>query len=766
MQRAMDRLEGFVGRHRRLVLIGWLLVLLAALPFTLRQTENLTSGGFVVPGSGAEAVDRAIEDFEGAERESMAVVLAVRRGGDDESVRRALERVDRAADEVDHVSLAKADRERAEASIAKRPILVVPLKSTGDTNEAADAASELREELKPSNEPRGGVETHLVGQQALWAGMQDLTKEDLEKAELTGFPIVFIILLAAFGSLAAATLPLALGFGSVALTGAAVYFLSLATEMSVFVTNVASMIGIGVAVDYSLFVLARYREEIQAGLDPAEARRVAMRTSGLAVAFSGITVIVSLAGLFMVQSTTIRSMAMGAIIVVAISILAAVTLLPALMSALGARAYSRGRLAVLGQLIVRSLRWRRRRPGRTDPAHAKAGFWQRWTSGVMRRPVIATLLSAAALLALAIPALDLEWGDGALRQFPEGNETRVGAELAAKAAGPGASGPTQVVVEFDRGKVPGAANRRALRDYVAGLKRDRAVASVRPPVTSKDGRSALIVLTPKTDAESPQARALLDRLRADAGAERGIGSRADVEVGGTTAYVEDFKDLVAGSLWKIALFVMGFSYLVLLVLLRSVLLPLKAVAMNLLSVAAAYGVLVVVFQYGWFDGFLGFESLGYINSMTPPFLLAIVFGLSMDYEVFLLTRIKERYDATRDTRKAVAQGLAASARTISSAALIMVAVFAVFAGTGVPSVKEIGLGLSVAIALDATLVRLVLVPAAMELMGRWNWWLPGWLDRILPHADFESSGRSGGDPEPPPGAGRGAEEREPVPAGA
>ena len=766
MQKAMDRLEGFVGRRRRFVLIGWLLLLLAALPFTLQQTDNLTSGGYTVPGSGSEAVNQAIKDFEGAERESLAVVLAVRKGGDAKSVRRAIVRVQRAADDVAHVSLPAASRERAEKSADRKPILVVPLKVSGDSNAAADAATELREELKPSNEARGGIETHLVGQQALWAGMQDLTKEDLEKAEITGFPIVFLILLAVFGSLAAASLPLALGFGSVALTGAAIYFLSTATEMSVFVTNVASMIGIGVAVDYSLFVLARYREEVQAGLDPAEARRVAMRTSGLAVAFSGITVMVSLAGLFMVESTTIRSMAMGAIVVVAISILAAVTLLPALMAVLGPRAYSRGRLAVLGQLVVRSVRWRRRRPGRTDPANAKPAFWQRWTNGVMRRPVIATLLSAAALLALAIPALNLEWGDGALRQFPEGNETRVGAELAAKATGPGAAGPTQVVVDFDRGKVADGANERALSDYVAGLKRDRAVADVEPPVTSKDGRSALIVLTPKSDPESPQARALLDRLRADAGAERGIASRAEIDVGGTTAHVEDFKDLVAGSLWKIALFVMGFSYLVLLVLLRSVVLPLKAVAMNLLSVAAAYGVLVMVFQYGWFDGFLGFESLGYINSMTPPFLLAIVFGLSMDYEVFLLTRIKERYADTRDTRKAVAQGLAASARTISSAALIMVAVFAIFAGTGVPSVKEIGLGLSVAIALDATLVRLVLVPAAMELMGKWNWWLPGWLDRILPHADFESSGRSGGAGDPPATRAPVADEREPQPVGA
>jgi RND superfamily putative drug exporter len=248
-----------------------------------------------------------------------------------------------------------------------------------------------------------------------------------------------------------------------------------------------------------------------------------------------------------------------------------------------------------------------------------------------------------------------------------------------------------------------------------------------------------------------------------AGAERGEGGArvGDVAVGGATASVEDFRDLVAGSMWKIVLFVLAFSYLVLLVLLRSLLLPLKAVLMNLLSVGAAYGVLVAIFQWGWLDGLTGYESLGYINTMTLPLLLAITFGLSMDYEVFLLSRIRERYDATGDTRLAVGQGLARSAATITSAALIMVAVFAVFAGTGVPSIKEIGLGLAVAIALDATLVRLVLVPATMEIMGRWNWWLPAPLARVLPEVDFEASGAADAPATAPVQRGR-----EKVPAGA
>jgi uncharacterized membrane protein YdfJ with MMPL/SSD domain len=730
MQAAMDRLDGFTRRHGRLVAAMWLVLLLAALPFAARQTEHLTSGGFEVPGSGSAAVERGLKAFDGAQRSQLAVVVARRPGASDADVRAAIDKARRGADKVAHVALAPAAAEAAARRAASAPITVVPLQLSGTQNDAADAASDLRRELGlGTDSAKGPVELHLVGQQALWAGMQDLSKHDLASAETAGFPIVLLILLAVFGSLAAAALPLALGVASVAITGAAIFFLSQATQMSVFVTNIASMIGIGVAVDYSLFVLARYREEIAAGASREEARRTAMRTSGIAVAFSGVTVMIALAGLFLIDAATIRSMAMGAIIVVAVSVLAATTLLPVLMSVFGRRAYARGRAAIVGGLVFRGLRNMRRRAGSTHPSRDRSPFWERWAQRVMRHPVIAAVLSAALLLTLAVPALSLKFGDGALRQFPAGNETRVGAELAAKATGPGAAGPAQVLVTFDQGKADAA----ALDRYAADVRRDPEAASVATPRISKDGRAALISITPRHDPESPAARALVSRLRADPGAV----PAAHIEVGGSTAQVEDFKDLVSGSMWKILLFVLAFSYLVLLVLLRSVLLPLKAVLVNLLSVAAAYGVLVAVFQWGWLDSLLGFHHLGYVNTLTPPFLLAIVFGLSMDYEVFLLTRVRERYDATGDTRRSVGEALAASARTISSAALIMVAVFATFAFTGVPSVKEIGVGLAVAIALDATLVRLVLVPAVMELMGKWNWWLPKPLARVLPRADFE-----------------------------
>jgi uncharacterized membrane protein YdfJ with MMPL/SSD domain len=307
-------------------------------------------------------------------------------------------------------------------------------------------------------------------------------------------------------------------------------------------------------------------------------------------------------------------------------------------------------------------------------------------------------------VALALPALGLKTGTGALRQLPSGHEARAGYAAVAQVLGAGAEAPVEVLAP------------RALADHVIRtLAADPEIARVAPASAARDGRSVLIAAQPRSDGESPAAKALVERLRR---------ALPEARVGGVTAAQEDLTQLITGSMWKIALFLLGLSYLVLVVLLRSVVLPLKAVLMTLLSVGAAYGVLALVF--------------GTVATLTLPLVLAVVFGLSMDYEVFLLSRIRERYAVTGDTAQAVAQGLAASARTITSAAVIMVSVFAIFVSVGVPSIQHIGLGCAVAIALDATVVRLVLVPAAMSLLGRWNWYLPRPLERVLPRADFDA----------------------------
>jgi uncharacterized membrane protein YdfJ with MMPL/SSD domain len=386
-----------------------------------------------------------------------------------------------------------------------------------------------------------------------------------------------------------------------------------------------------------------------------------------------------------------------------VSVVAAATLLPALISLLGKRAYTRGRVFTLLGLIRRSRS--PRRPGSTHPdAPEPPSFWARWAGAVMRRPVPAVAAGIAVVLLLATPAIRMSTKSGALYQFPKGNEMREGFEAARAITGPGASNPVQVV-----------APRAQAGAVTKTLRSDPEVARIQPPVTSKDGSRVLVAAIPRHEGESKQTEALVHRLRHEL--------PADAQVGGTTAGLLDFNALVNGSMWKIALFVLGLSYLVLLLLLRSVVLPLKAVAMNLFSVGAAFGVLTVVY--------------GDLSTITPPLVLAVVFGLSMDYEVFLLSNIRERWRKTGDTRTAVAEGLTASAKTITSAALIMVTVFTVFVFTGVPSVAEIGLGCAVAIAVDATIVRLVLVPALMELLGRWNWWLPGPLQRVLPSRSLE-----------------------------
>jgi uncharacterized membrane protein YdfJ with MMPL/SSD domain len=739
-----NKLAGVLGRRRWWVLAIWLVVVLAALPFAAKQTEHLSGGGFDVPGSQSKAVSEAVQAKFGSQSDGVSVLLKAAPGASPAQVREAVARVEGEVAEVEGVALPAATARQGEQQLASGGTAILPLRSDLSADELIDSATDLREGLDPGAAV-AGVTPYLVGQPTIWAGMQEISKKDLSQAEATGFPIVAIILLVVFGSLAAAALPLALGFVSVLVTGAVIYFISLGMTTSVFVTNMASMIGIGVAIDYSLFILARYREERELGRDRDAARAAALSTSGLAVSFSGLAVIISLAGLWMVDNQALRSMALGAMTVVAVSILTATTLLPALITTLGDR-------VLPGGVVGRVERWFRRRfyrrhkpePAGAEPTLANASrFWTNWTRRVMAHPWRAVLGVTAVLLLLAVPLLSVKTGTEALAQFPKDSDVRVGSELASAALG-GGTDPVQVVAAFDG--APTAADRAEVDALAGELRADPAVSAVAAPAYAGD--SVLLQATPSGGSETDRTTALIERLRDTTVPASALARTATVEVGGETARAMDSRDQIAGSMWKIVLFVLALSFVVLTVMLRSLLLPLKAVLMNLLSIGASFGILVAIFQWGWLDGFLGFESLGALDTINVPLIFAVVFGLSMDYEVFLMSRIRERYLRHGDNERAVAEGLASSARTISSAALIMTSVFAVFVLTGVPSIKQIGLGSAIAIALDATLVRLILVPAAMKLMGAWNWWLPGWLDRLLPNLSFE------GEPEPEPPAPR------------
>ena len=721
----MLKLDAALRRRRRLFIGLWAVALVAALPFAARQADHLTGGGWEAAGSESVEVNRTVErEFPGARTASLVAVLVPREGARPGDLTAALTTVERRIGRVEEAPIPRAAAERARRSARARPDrpVLLPLPIAGGQSAAIDAAEDLRGELGvetggPGEAAGGRVAVHVAGLGGLWAAFQAVSEEDTRTAEARGFPIIALVLLLAFGSLAAAALPLGLGFAAVLITGAIIYFISLSYEMSIFVTSMASMIGIGVAVDYSLFVLARYREEVRTGRAPEEARAVALATSGVAVVFSGLTVVASLGALFLIDSTAIRSMALGPIVVVGVSILGACSLLPLLISVLGRRAYEPGRI---GRLLAR-----RRRKGT---------FWVRWSRAVMARPVLSVVVASAILLGLAYPALELKVENSASAQLPKDNEALDGTRAAAAVVGPGTLGPTLVLVDLDRGSVGDPGNQAVLRRVRATIARDPAVQRVGAPRASEDGGKAQITVLLKPDPESGAAHAAVERLRDSVPAAARGGAAA--KVGGTTAAFKDFDDLVAGSLFKVMLVVFALSFFVLVLLLRSIVLPLKAVLMNILSVSAAYGVLVMAFQYGWFE-FLGLDTSGSVNTITPPLVLVVCFGLSMDYEVFLLSRIRERYAATGDTGEAVSQALASSAGTISSAALIMVAVFLSFVSAGLPNLQQIGLASAVAIAVDATIVRLLLVPAAMKLLGDWNWWLPRPLARILPTANLE-----------------------------
>jgi uncharacterized membrane protein YdfJ with MMPL/SSD domain len=737
---AMRSLAQFLGRRRRLVVGAWVLIVLLALPFASKQTDHLTGGGFDVPGSQSMKVSESLQDEFGSQADGITVVLKAAPGATAAERDAAVARVQEQVAGLDDVTLPPAAARQARRQLQGTDVVLVPLRSDLSSDELIDPAATLREDLEPGTAD-AGVTPYLVGQPTIWAGMQEISKEDLAKAEGTGFPIVAIILLVVFGSLAAAALPLALGFVSVLVTGALIYFFSLQLETSVFVTNMASMIGIGVAVDYSLFILARYREEREAGREPAEARALSLSTSGLAVTFSGLAVIISLAGLWMVDNQALRSMALGAMTVVAVSILTATTLLPALIAMLGDRVLPGGIVGKVERFFQRRF-YRRRTP--EQAAAGKNRFWRGWTERVMARPWTAIVGVSAVLLLLASPLLSLETGTEAIAQFPKDSDVRVGTEIASEELG-GGTDPIQIVASFD-GPASGE-DKAAVVGFRRELEGTAGVAGVGLPAYTENGDAVLVQATPSAPSESDAAVALVDRLRDTVVPASVLSQQAEVDVGGETARGEDVRKQVGGSMWKIILFVLSLSFLVLMVMLRSLILPLKAVLMNLLSIGAAFGVLVAIFQWGWFDGFLGFESQGALDTINIPLIFAIVFGLSMDYEVFLMSRIRERYMVHGDNERAVAEGLSTSARTISSAALIMTSVFAVFVLTGVPSIKELGVGCAVAIALDATLVRLILVPAAMKLMGSWNWWFPSWLDKLVPDLSFEG-GASESEPAP------------------
>ncbi len=601
------------------------------------------------------------------------------------------------------------------------------------------------------------------------AGGQYLATIEPPKTELIGLAFAVVVLVVAFGSVLAMGLPIAVALGGVAVGIASMGVLSHVITMPEDTTVIGMMVGLGVGIDYALFIVTRYRELVGAGHAPRAATVTAMDTAGRAVVFAGATVVISMLGLLLVGLGWLGGMGIGVSVTVLATMLTSITLLPALLGFAherleitrwrGLLAAAFAALALLGagigsgpvalagvglavgtlgaSTILASLR----RPVRRRPSRpVEQTLAHRWSRTVQRNPW-AWLGGAAVVLAvLASPVLGmrLAWPDEG--NFPEGTPTHEAYQLVAEGFGDGFNGP--LVVTASTGPQTSAADVDALR---AALAATPGVAAVTPATPDRSGRAFVMTVVPETSPQDAATTDLVRTLRDDV--LPATSGDLEVHVTGSTATSVDVTDHLTGRMPVFFAAVLGMSFLVLMMVFRSVLVPLKAVAMNIASISAAYGVVVAVFQWGWGAELLGISG-GPINPFIPLMLFAVVFGLSMDYEVFMLSRIREEYDRTGDAVTSVADGLASTARVITAAAAIMVVVFGSFLFEDIREIKLFGLGLALAVLIDATLVRMVVVPAAMELLGERNWWMPRWLDRIVPRLSVD--GRQ--DPVPAPAA--------------
>src|SRR3954451_18025673 len=565
----------------------------------------------------------------------------------------------------------------------------------------------------------GGGRVYVSGQVAINHDLQPVFDADLQRGEEIAIPIAIVVLLIVFGTLTATLVPLLMAAGTVPVTLGLLWVLAHQLNMAIYVTNLVTLIGIAIAVDYSLLVVYRFREELLGGSDPAEALRTTMSTAGRAVLFSGATVAIGLTCLVLIPLPFIRSMGVGGLLIPLVSIAAALTLLPALLAI-----FSASLLRMLVPMI--GLR-----------PEGENGIWARIAEPIMRRPAIVAGVTGGFLLLCALPAPLLSLTPGSSKGLPSQSQSVQGLELLERTLGPGTITPLIAVVDSGRaGGIP--ATRPAIQRLVEKLRADPEVKIVQTPSEpglptylplDPTGRYARIVVATVHDYGTDQAKKLALRVRGDYVPEAGFGTARVYAGGGPPAGV-DFIDRAYGSFPWLVFGVLALTYLVLLRAFRSLLLPLKAVILNLLSVGATYGLLVAAFRWGA-GGIIGLPQADQIEAWIPIFLFAMLFGLSMDYEVFLISRMREIYDETGDTERAVALGLMRTGRIVTAAAAIMVAAFSGFMLGSLIGLVQFGFGLAVAIAIDVTIIRALLVPALMKLFGEWNWYLPEWIARVL-----------------------------------
>ncbi len=721
----------FAFRRRYVIIAAWIVVVLASLPLLPQLEGVLQGGGFANGTTDSDRVLALLQNDLHYYPSSVDVIFSdPRRRIDDPSFQRDvtwalgglqglphLERVDTFDSLYGGPSLVSADRHSTYAV----------LNFSSPLEQVQKSLPRLYAGLRPT-----ALHTIVTGDPPVYADMETLSTQDLAQVERYTFPVALVLLVIVFGTLVAAGVPLIIGGVSVAVTLAVLYALGRIGNVSIFALNTSTLIGLGVGIDYALLIVSRYREELK--LRPVEqAVATTVAQAGRAVVFSGFTVMIGLGGLLMFQAAALRSIGVGGAVVVLIAVLAATTLVPAVLSVLGHRVNS---LTVLPQRGERGAR-----------------FWPAVSGLVMRHPWPFIACTLVVIAAVASPARQLHLNIPDATILPRSVPSRQGFDLLQSTFKVNTDTP-QLPVVYGDGPILQGRNIAALFDLTRRLARDPDVRAVKsivnldPSLTLADyltlparldnpgvalaarsfvgTHAALVAAYPRPGLSDAQAQALVRRIRATP-----VGAGLHMVVGGYTAGKMDYINALYGDFPKAVLFVLASTFVVLLLLFRSVVLPLKAVVMNLLSLLGSYGALVFIFQQGHFSGLLNFSSSGAIDEITPIVMFCTLFGLSMDYEVFLLTRIREEYVATGDNAQAVARGLARTGRIITSAALILVVVAGSFAFTNLVLVKAVGLGLALAIVIDATLIRSLLVPATMRVLGHWNWWAPRWLDQAL-----------------------------------
>jgi RND superfamily putative drug exporter len=719
-----------VVRNRKKVLAGWL-VLFVLGGFGAAKVGSLLTNRFSVPGSDAERGLDVLKQRFGERGVGDFTLVLQSSGGtvrDPAFVRSAEAAAQRGARVIRG---AKA----GPVLPASPTVAYVQITTPLENDDASNKTPDVREAIGAVP----GAKAYLSGFPAVNHDTQPIYNSDLRKGESIAIPVALIVLIFMFGTLGGIAVPFAFAFVTIPTTLGIVWVLAHFMDMAIYVTNIVTLIGFAIAIDYSMLVVFRYREELERHDHPHAALERTMRTAGRATIFSGLTVAIGLALLALMPLPFMRSMGIGGLIVPLVSIAASATFLPALLAVMGRRV---NRFRIVPRRILKSR------------AQGTGGFWSGLAHSIMRRPVLYFVSAAALLIALAIPALQLSLTGGDNRDVPLTTEATKGLALLERTLGPGALAPNQIVVDAERpGGAFSAQSIAAQRRFIALLRRDPevepqtiqapalAVTTPGPPnaaalaalqrasLVDSAGRTYQIRAAAHHDSGTHAAMDLVDRIRDRYVPAAGFGS-ATVLVTGAPAFGVDFIDKAYAAFPWLILGVLVISYLLLLRAFRSIVLPLKAVILNLLSVSATYGVLVLVFQHGWGSG-IGFLTSPQVEAWIPIFLFAMLFGLSMDYEVFLLSRMREEWDKRHNNEQAVASGLEHTGRIITAAAIIMVAAFSGFTAGSFVGLQQFGLGLSVAILLDATVVRMILVPALMKLIGDWNWYLPERLRRAL-----------------------------------